>query len=143
MGIKYWEYEDAPLKEKIKNPKVSDIARIFFDNENEAYRFASLLLLAKKTGGLRLKDVPKNIPVATAKRYLDYAVQIGLLKHESTVYEITDRYTKPMRNIAAYIKAWSESQNDEDLAMEFVTASRDRQIKRGGRQQKQDQPATE
>ncbi len=132
MAIKYWEFEDAPFKEKVKNPKVAEIARIFFDNETEAYRFATLLGLAKKSG-LRLKDVPDNIPIATAKRYLDYAVQIGLLKHENSVYELTDRYTKPLRNIAAYIKAWMDSNSEEDLAIEFVNAKQEKQNKRGGR----------
>ncbi len=133
MGIKYWEFEDAPIKDKIKNPKVSEIARIFFDNETEAYRFASLLIRAKK-GGLRLKDVPEEIPIATAKRYLDYGVQIGILKHENAVYELTDRYTKPFRNIAAYIKAWSDSNAEEDINTEFVMANITKQRKRGGRQ---------
>jgi hypothetical protein len=132
MAIKYWEFEDAPFKEKVKNPKIAEIARIFFDNETEAYRFATLMSLAKK-GGLRLKDVPESIPVATAKRYLDYAVQIGLLKHENSVYEITDRYTKPLRNIAAYIKAWMDSDSQEDISIEFANAKQERQEKRGGR----------
>ncbi len=140
MAIKYWEFEDAPLKEKLKNPKISDIARIFFDNETEAYRFATLLSLAKKNG-LRLKDVPSNIPIATAKRYLDYAVQIGLLKHENSIYELTDRYSKPLRNIATYIKAWMESNSEEDLSAEFANAKQDKQSKRGGRKQNPDSSA--
>ena len=32
MGMKYWEFEDAPLKEKLKQLNVKDVARIFFDN---------------------------------------------------------------------------------------------------------------
>ncbi|MCL4404644.1 hypothetical protein M1583_01475, partial [Candidatus Marsarchaeota archaeon] len=85
---------------------------------------------------LRLKDVPKSIPVATAKRYLDYAVQIGLLKHENAVYEVTDRYSKPFKNIAAYIKAWMESNSEEDLEVDFPNAKQGRQEKRGGRAKK-------
>ena len=33
MSIKYWEYEDAPLKEKLKDPNVKDLAKIYFDND--------------------------------------------------------------------------------------------------------------
>ena len=47
MAIKYWEFEDAPLKEKLKSVKVKDIAKIFFDNETEAYRFATLIHAVK------------------------------------------------------------------------------------------------
>lgn len=133
MSIKYWEYEDAPLKEKLKSLNVRDIAKIFFDNETEAYRFASLLLEVKKNGGLKLKQVPKNIPIATAKRYLDYAVEIGLLKHESNTYMLTDRFTKPFRNIAIYIKAWMDSNAEEDLSVEFANARMEKQNKRGGK----------
>jgi len=133
MPIKYWEFEDAPLKEKLKNITVREIAKIFFDNETEAYRFATLLLEVKKRKQLKLKDVPEHIPIATAKRYLDYAVQIGILNHEGTAYELTDRFTKPLRNIATYIKAWMDSSTEEDLAIQFPNARTDRQGKRGGR----------
>ncbi len=134
MGIKYWEFEDAPLKEKLKKVNVKDVATVFFDNETEAYRFSVLLLEVKKRGSLRLKDVPALIPIATAKRYLDYAVQIGLLKHEDSAYSLTDRYTKPLRNIATYIKAWMDSPAEEDLSIEFTAARTDKQEKRGGKQ---------
>ena len=133
MSIKYWEYEDAPLKEKLKNLNVKEIAKIFFDSETEAYRFSALLLEVKKRGAMRLKEVPEGIPVATAKRYLDYAVQIGLLKHENTAYSLTDRYTRPFRNIATYIKAWMETPTDEDLSVHFAAARTEKQGKRGGR----------
>ncbi|MCL4410929.1 MAG: hypothetical protein M1559_02190 [Candidatus Marsarchaeota archaeon] len=133
MGIKYWEFEDAPFKEKLKSLNVKEIAKIFFDNETEAYRFALLLYSVKRKGVLKLKDVPKDIPIATAKRYLDYGVQIGMLKHENTSYSLTDRYTKPLKNIAAYIKAWMDSMSEEDLLTEFPNADSGRQEKRGGR----------
>ncbi|MDE1869180.1 MAG: hypothetical protein KGH60_04430 [Candidatus Micrarchaeota archaeon] len=133
MGIKYWEFEDAPLKEKLKNVNVRDIAKIFFDNETEAYRFASLLHAVKKNKQLRLKQVPDHIPIATAKRYLDYAVQVGLLKHEDNAYMLTDRFSKPFKNITVYIKEWMDSPNEEDLAIEFATARKGRQGKRGGK----------
>ncbi len=133
MSIKYWEFEDAPLKEKLKGANVRDVAKIFFDNETEAYRFAALLLEVKKLKKLRLKDVPGTIPLATAKRYLDYAVQLGLLSHEGTAYELTDRFSRPLRNIASYIKAWMESQVIDDLSVQFPNARTDKQDKRGGR----------
>jgi hypothetical protein len=133
MGIKYWEFEDAPMKEKMKNLNVKAIASLFFDNDTEAYRFARLLLEVKKLKSMRLKQVPNDIPIATAKRYLDFAVELGLLKHESNVYELTDRFSKPFRNIATYIKAWMESPAEEDLNIEFANARIEKQSKRGGR----------
>ncbi len=137
MGIKYWEFEDAPLKEKLKGVNIKDVAGIFYDNETEAYRFASLLLEVKKKGQLRLKEVPAGIPIATAKRYLDFAVQIGMLKHENSMYELTDRFSKPLKNIATYIKAWMDSAGEEDLGVQFANARIEKQAKRGGRAQEQ------
>jgi hypothetical protein len=134
MAIKYWEFEDAPLKEKLKNANAREIAKVFFDNETEAYRLAALLLQVKKDGKMRLKDVPQSIPIATAKRYLDFAVQVGLLKHEDSAYSLTDRFSKPFRNIAIYIKAWMDSTAEEDLTIEFPNARTDKQRKRGGKQ---------
>ena len=122
MAIKYWEFEDAPLKEKLKSVNVREIAKIFFDNETEAYRFAYLMLEVKRRKGLRLKDVDKGIPVSTAKRYLDFAVSAGMLKHEGNVYMLTDRFTRPFRNIAAYVKAWMDADAAEDLDVEFPNA---------------------
>ncbi len=133
MSIKYWEFEDAPFKEKLRNVSAREIAKLFFDNETEAYRFAALLLEVKKTKKLKLKDVPGTIPIATAKRYLDFAVQLGLLSHEGTVYELTDRFSRPFRNIASYIKAWMEAPPSEDLTTEFPAARMEKQKKRGGR----------
>jgi hypothetical protein len=133
MGIKYWEYEDAPLKDKLKNVNVRDVAKIFFDNETEAYRFATLLHEVKAKKQMKLKDVPEHIPVATAKRYLDYAVELGLLKHEDSTYMLTDRFSKPLRNIATYIKEWMQADKQEDLAVEFAAARMEKQRKRGGK----------
>ncbi len=133
MAIKYWEFEDAPLKEKLKEPNVKTIANIFFENETESYRFALLLLEAKKKDGIKLKDVPSAIPIATAKRYLDFGVQIGILKHENNIYSLTDRFTKPLRNIALYIKEWMDSKTEEDITLEFSGARTSKQEKRGGR----------
>ncbi len=136
MSIKYWEFEDAPLKEKLKNPSIREVARIFFDNDTEAYRFATLILEVKKKGQLKLKEVPNEIPIATAKRYLDYAVQIGLLKHEDNAYALTDRFSKPLRNMALYIKEWMNRDANEDLSIEFANAKLQKQAKRGGRRPK-------
>lgn len=132
MGIKYWEYEDAPLKEKLKAVKVKDVAKIFFENETEAYRFATLIHAVKRAKELRLKNVPKHIPIATAKRYLDYGVEIGMLKHENNTYMLTDRFSKPLKNIATYIKAWIENDVEEDLSVQFANARVEKQNKRGG-----------
>ncbi len=133
MGIKYWEFEDAPLKDKLKNVNVKEIAKVFYDNETEAYRFSALLLEVKKKGSLRLKDVPPGIPIATAKRYLDFAMQIGLLKHENNAYSLTDRFSKPLRNIAVYIKTWMDTNQEEDLSIQFANAKMEKQVKRGGK----------
>ncbi len=136
MSIRYWEFEDAPFKDKLKDVNVRDISKIFFDNETEAYRFGRLLLEVKRIKTLRLRDVPEDIPTATAKRYLDKAVKFGLLKHENSTYALTDRYTHPLRNIASYISAWMDSKKDEDLDVEFATANFKRQARRGGRAQR-------
>ncbi|MEM3228532.1 MAG: hypothetical protein QW549_03005, partial [Candidatus Micrarchaeaceae archaeon] len=105
MALKYWEFEDAPLKEKIKNPSVKEIANVFFENETKAYRFAKALALVKKKGELRLKDCGEELPLATWKRYLDFGIRVGLLKHENGAYSFTDRYSKPLKNFSLYIKA--------------------------------------
>jgi hypothetical protein len=132
MAIKYWEFEDAPLKEKLKQTKVKDVAKIFFDNETEAYRFATLIHAVKMAKELRLKNVPKHIPIATAKRYLDFGVELGMLKHENNKYMLTDRFSKPLKNIATYIKTWMETEQEEDLALQFANARVEKQGKRGG-----------
>ncbi|MGC8629336.1 MAG: hypothetical protein ACP5T4_03985 [Candidatus Micrarchaeia archaeon] len=134
MAIRYWEYEDAPLKEKLKNPSVKDIAKIYFENETKAYRFAKALLEVKKRGTLRLKDCDDSLPLATWKRYLDFGVQVGLLKHEDDGYSFTDRYSKPLKNIATYIKAWMDAQQQEDPDLLFAEAKQGKQEKRGGKQ---------
>ena len=53
--------------------------------------------------------------------------------HENNTYSFTDRYSKPLRNIGAYIKAWMDSQANEDLAVLFANAKAGRQEKRGGK----------
>lgn len=133
MVIKYWEYEDAPLREKLRDPNVRDIAKIYFENETKAYRFARALYEVKKKGQLRLKDCGAELPLATWKRYLDFGVTVGLLKHEEGLYGFTDRYSKPLKNISVYIKAWMDVGKDEDIGVLFATAKMNRQRKRGGR----------
>ncbi|MEM3781825.1 MAG: hypothetical protein QXT43_02605 [Candidatus Micrarchaeaceae archaeon] len=134
MAIKYWEYEDAPLKEKLKDPSAREVAKIYFDNDTRAYRFAKALLAVKKSGSLRLKDCDNSLPIATWKRYLDFGVQVGLLKHEGNAYSFTDRYSKPFKNVATYIKEWIEASKEEDPDLLFADAKITRQQKRGGRQ---------
>lgn len=134
MAIRYWEFEDAPIKEKLKSPNVKDLAKIYFENDTRAYRFAVALLEVKKHGALRLKDCGDSLPIATWKRYLDFGVQVGILKHEGNMYSFTDRYSKPFKNISAYIKAWSEAQGGEDVDVLFANVNAGKQVKRGGRQ---------
>ena len=133
MSIKYWEWEDAPLKEKLKTPSVREIARFYFENETKASRLAKALTEVKKRGQLRLKDCGKELPLATWKRYLDFAVTVGILKHESSSYSFTDRYSKPLKNFGEYIKRWMEVPQDENLEILFANARTQRQKKRGGR----------
>ncbi len=133
MSIKYWEFEDAPLREKLKCPSVKEVARIYFDNETRAYRFAMALREVKMRGSVRLKDCGAQLPTATWKRYLDYGVAVGILKHEGGAYSFTDRYTKPFRNMSTYIKAWMDCGGDEDLRILFANARTERQARRGGR----------
>ncbi|MEM3839402.1 MAG: hypothetical protein QXF01_02380 [Candidatus Micrarchaeaceae archaeon] len=133
MSIRYWEFEDAALKEKLKNPNVKEVAKIYFDNETKAYRFSRVLLEVKSKGELRLKDCPADLPIATWKRYLDFGVTAGILKHEGNAYSFTDRYTRSMKNIATYIKSWVEANKQEDLQLLFAAAHLEKQKKRGGR----------
>ena len=58
---------------------------------------------------------------------------VGLLKHEESNYSFTDRYSRPLKNISSYIKAWMEVPKEEDLLVLFANAKTDRQKKRGGR----------
>lgn len=143
VSIKYWEWEDAPLREKLKNPNVREIARFYFENETKASRLAKALTEVKKRGNLRLKDCGKELPLATWKRYLDFAVNVGILKHESNSYSFTDRYSKPLKNFGEYIKKWMEREEAEDLAVLFANARNERQVKRGGRRMIKESEAIE
>lgn len=134
VSLKYWEWEDAVLKEKLKHISVKEIARAYFDNETQAYRFASALLLVKRKGYLKLKECPEELPPATWKRYLDFGVQVGILKHEDEIYSFTDRFTKPLKNFGEYVKVWvREGDANEDLGMTFALARRGKSSKRGGK----------
>jgi len=134
VSLKYWEWEDAVLKDKLRHISVKEIARAYFDNETQAYRFASALLLVKKRGFLKLKDCDDELPAATWKRYLDFGVQVGILKHEDEVYSFTDRFTKPLKNFGEYVKAWvREGDANEDLGLTFALARRGKEKKRGGK----------
>ncbi len=133
MAIRYWEFEDAALKEKLKSPNVREIAKIYFDNETKAYRFSKALNEVKSRKELRLKDCSDDLPIATWKRYLDFGVTVGILKHENSAYSFTDRYTRPLKNISVYIKSWMEAEKQDDLSVLFATANMENQKKRGGR----------
>ncbi|NYZ79192.1 hypothetical protein H0N99_03515 [Candidatus Micrarchaeota archaeon] len=134
VSLKYWEWEDAVLKEKLRHISVKEIARAYFDNETQAYRFASALLLVKRRGFLKLKDCGEELPIATWKRYLDFGVQVGILKHEDEVYSFTDRFTKPLKNLGEYVKVWvKEGDANEDLGLTFALAKRGKEKKRGGK----------
>ncbi len=131
MAIRYWEFEDAPLKEKLKEISVREIAKVYFENETKAYRFAKALYEVKKRKALRLKECSEELPIATWKRYLDFGVNVGILKHENSVYSFTDRYSRPLKNIATYITTWIETEKDEDLQLQFATAKTGRRKKAG------------
>ncbi len=133
MAIKYWEFEDAALREKMKSPNIKDVAKIYFDNETKAYRFSKALSEVKKAGSLRLKNCNGELPLATWKRYLDFGVTVGILKHENSEYSFTDRYSKPLKNIATYIRAWMDVPSGEDLEILFASARMEKQKKRGGK----------
>ena len=139
MAIKYWEFEDAPMKEKLKSPNVRELAKIYFENETKAYRFARALCEVKLKKELRLRDCAADLPQATWKRYLDFGVTVGILKHEGGAYSFTDRYSKPLRNIGLYITEWINSPKEEDLSITFASARTGRQQKRGGRPAEQNE----
>jgi len=133
MNLKYWEWETAPFKEKVKSPSVKDVARVFFENETQAYRFACALTEVKRKGRLRLSECSAELPPATWKRYLDFGVQVGLLKHENEAYEFTDRFSTPVRNFSLFVREWVEKGGEEDLSTIFAFAKKEKQQKRGGR----------
>lgn len=133
MAIKYWEFEDAPMKEKLKSPNVKELAKIYFENETKAYRFSRALLEVKDRGNLRLRDCSKDLPIATWKRYLDFGVSVGILKHENNEYSFTDRYSKPLKNMSVYIKTWIDAKGRDDVEVLFANAKTKKQQKRGGK----------
>lgn len=125
MNLKYWEWEAQPLKEKMKSPSVKHLTDVLFENETHAYRFARTLEYVKAKKYARLKDFPKDLPKATWLRYLEYAVQLGILdKSSSGVYELTNRFSNPLRNLADYYKKWRETESPEDLAVTYPRAKK-------------------
>jgi hypothetical protein len=132
LNLKYWEWEAQPFKEKMKTPSVKDLALLFFTNETHAYRFARVLEFVKEKKYARLKDFPKDLPKATWLRYLDYAVQLGLLdKSSSGVYELTNRFSNPLRNVADYYKKWRETEGASELSIAFPRARTGAYLKNG------------
>ncbi len=125
MQLKYWEWEAQPYKEKIKSPSLKHLTDILFENETHAYRFARALQFVKEKKYARLKDFPPDLPKATWLRYLEYAVQLGLLdKGANGVYEMTNRFSTPLHNIADYYKRWRESEGTEELSILYPRAQK-------------------
>ncbi len=123
MNLKDWEWEAQPLKEKLKTPTLRPLAMLLFENETHAYRFSRVLEFVKQKKYARLKDFPADLPKATWLRYIEYAVQLGMLdKSSSGVYELTNRFSNPLRNVADYYKKWREIEGAEDLSLAFPRA---------------------
>lgn len=118
MNIKYWEWENQPTKEKVAKPSVRYLCDALFENDTHAYRFAKLLMHFKERKTLRLRDLPTTeLPKATWHRYLNYAEQLGLVKKEHGVYELTNRFSNPTRNFAEFYSRWYKEGSVEDLAI--------------------------
>ncbi len=125
MNLKYWEWESAAFKEKMKNPSIKHITSILFENETQAYRFALTLDFVKRKKYAKLKDFPKDLPKATWLRYLEYGVQLGMLdKSSSGVYELTNRFSNPLRNLSDFYKKWRESDSSENLQINYPRAKK-------------------
>lgn len=125
MNIRYWEWETAPAKEKMKRPSVKEIAKVLFDNETQQYRFARAMLLVKAKNFLKLKECPGDLPLSTWKRYLDYGVQLGMLNHEGNAYSLANRFSTPVKNFADYYEKWlREGDSNEDFVTLFPSAKR-------------------
>jgi hypothetical protein len=117
MNLKYWEWENHPTKEKAARPSVKHLCDVLFENDAQAYRFARLLTFFKQRKTLRLRDLPTDeLPKATWHRYLGYAERLGLVKKEHGVYELTNRLSNPLRNLADFYNKWYKEAGAEDLA---------------------------
>jgi hypothetical protein len=125
MDLHYWEWETTPSREKMKAPSIKEIARVLFDNETQQYRFAKAMLLVKEKQFLKLRECPGDLPLSTWKRYLDYAVQLGMLNHENNTYSLANRFSTPAKNFADYYEKWlREGNGNEDLTILFPAAKK-------------------
>lgn len=125
MNLKYWEWEASAFKDKMKNPSIKHLTSILFENETQAYRFAITLGFVKKKKYAKLKDFPQNLPKATWLRYLEYGVQLGMLdKSSNGVYELTNRFSNPLRNLSDFYKKWREIEVQEDLDLSYPRAKK-------------------
>jgi len=116
LNLKYWEWEARPAKDKMATPSVRHLCEVLFENDTHAYRFARLLMHFKERKTLRLRDLPtEELPKATWHRYLVYAEQLGLAKKEHGVYELTNRFSNPLKNLADYYNKWYKDAGVEDL----------------------------
>ncbi|MBI5036001.1 hypothetical protein HZC09_01530 [Candidatus Micrarchaeota archaeon] len=117
MTFKHFLWDASVTKNKPLT--VKNIAEFFFDNPTEAYRFTRALLLVKEKSVLRLRDCPKDLPVTTWKRYLDFGAQAGLLQHEGLVYSMSARFPQALKNFAGYAAKWlqdgSATENAKDI----------------------------
>jgi len=124
MNLKYFEWEPAPFKERLKNISIKPIADVLFENQTMAYRFAWALSLVKSKGALKLKDCPPELPASTWKRYLDYGVRIGMLKHEDQTYYLTNRFTLSAKNFADYFAKWEKEGAPEEVHLLYPLAKK-------------------
>lgn len=116
VNLKYWEWENHPTKAKMEKPSIKHLCDLLFENDTHAYRFARLLMHFKERKTLRLRDLPtEELPKATWHRYLIYAEQLGIAKKEHGVYELTNRFSNPLRNLADYYNRWYKEGGMEDL----------------------------
>jgi|GEM_PF-4631020 len=100
MNFKYWEWEAAPYKEKLKAPSIKGITSALFTDETKAYRFACVLNTARQHP-VQLKDCDTQImPKSVWYYYLEMAVRLGMLDKQRRIYVLTNRFTRPFSNFA-------------------------------------------
>lgn len=116
MNLQYWTWEPAAAREKLKAPSVKHLCDVLFENPTHAHRFAKLLTYFKQRKTLRLRDLPtEELPKATWHRYLSYAEQLGIVKKEHGVYELTNRFSTPLKTLAEFYSKWYKEGGVEDL----------------------------
>ncbi len=115
MNFKYWEWEAAPYKEKLKVPTVKAITDALFTDETKAYRFACVLNTARQHP-VQLKDCDTSVmPKSVWYYYLEMAVRLGMLDKQGRIYVLTNRFTRPFANYAEYYQKWRQTEGAEEL----------------------------